>query len=310
MGCRTKTNEMAPSGDFLVPTLAPEMRSWQGYPASRPPHTCVSVVLRGGKTRVISSLHTMASLRRFLATSDHPLVRAARTAYVGAGKSSLPTPGWMAKPALWGYLASRSAIHFARRVFIAEPLFKAYVKHHGKGLKTGIFVHWIEGRGDIILGDDVTFDGKSGIKFAARFADRPTLTIGSHTGISGGCTITIGKQVTIGSHCRIASDVVITDSNGHPAEPIARKEGAPPTDESVRPVTMQDNVWVGRRVIILPGVTIGEGSIVSSGSVVMSDVAPYTVVAGNPARKIGQVPRNAVEPTRSSTAPAAQDGPT
>jgi len=251
----------------------------------------------------------MASLRRFLATSDHPLVRAARTAYAKAGKVSLPTPGWMAKPALWGYLASRSTIHFARRVLIAEPLFKAYVKRHGKNLKTGIFVHWIQGRGDIILGDNVTFDGKSGIKFAARFADRPTLTVGSHTGISNGCIITVGKQVTIGSHCRIASDVVITDSNGHPAESIARKKGAPPSDESVRPVTIQDNVWVGRRAIILPGVTIGEGSIVSSGAVVMGDVAPYTVVAGNPARKIGPVPRQAVEPAVSAAAPAAHDGP-
>jgi acetyltransferase-like isoleucine patch superfamily enzyme len=199
----------------------------------------------------------------------------------------------MMKPALWSYLAGRSVVHFARRVFIAEPLFKAYVHSHGPGLKTGIFVHWIQGKGDIVLGQNVTFDGKSGIKFAARFADRPTLRVGDHTGISGGCTITVAKEISIGRHCRIASDVVITDSNGHPAEPVSRKEGAPPTDDSIRPVTIHDNVWVGRRAIILPGVTIGEGSIVSSGAIVMSDVAPYTVVAGNPARKIGVVPRPA-----------------
>jgi acetyltransferase-like isoleucine patch superfamily enzyme len=237
----------------------------------------------------------MASLRRFLATSNHPLVRAAKATYNGIGEVSLPTPGWMMKPALWGYVAGRSVIHFGRRVLVAEPLFKAYVRSHGKGLKTGIFVHWIQGSGDIILGDHVTFDGKSGIKFAARFADRPTLTVGDHTGISGGCIITIGKAVTIGKHCRLASDIIITDSNGHPAEPVARKEGAPPTDESVRPVTIHDNVWIGRRAIILPGVTIGEGSIVSSGAVVMSDIAPYTVVAGNPARKIGVVPRETTD---------------
>lgn len=238
----------------------------------------------------------MASLRRILATSDHPLVRTARTAYKEVTNVSLPTPRWIAKPALWGYLAGRGAVHFARRVFIAEPLFKAYVTSHGRGLKTGIYVHWIQGKGDIVLGENVTFDGKSGIKFAARFADRPTLTIGDNTGISGGCTITVGKKITIGRHCRIASEVVMTDSNGHPAEPVARQEGAPPTDESVRPIMIHDNVWIGRRAIILPGVTIGEGSIVSSGAVVMSDVAPYTVVAGNPARKIGQVPRPAEAP--------------
>lgn len=240
---------------------------------------------------MIRKTDRMASLRRFLATSDNPLVQAARAVYAAPDKASLPIPGWAMKPALWSYLAGRGTLHFARRVLVAEPLFRAYVKSHGKGLKTGIFVHWIQGKGDIVLGDYVSFDGKSGIKFAARFTDRPTLTVGDYTGISGGCIITIGKAVTIGRHCRLASDVIITDSNGHPAEPVARKEGAPPTDDSIRPVTIHDNVWIGRRAIILPGVTIGEGSIVSSGAVVMSDVAPYTVVAGNPARKIGVVPR-------------------
>lgn len=245
----------------------------------------------------------MASLRRFLARSEHPLVKAARRTVSAAVNVSLPVPGWTMKPALWGYIAGRGAVHFARRVFIAEPLFKAYVHKHGRGLKTGIFVHWIQGKGDIVCGDHVTFDGKSGIKFAARFADRPTLEIGSHTGISGGCSITVGKRITIGSHCRIASEVILTDSNGHPAEPTSRKEGAPPSDDSVRPIVIHDNVWIGRRAIVLPGVTIGEGSIVSSGAVVMSDVAPYTVVAGNPARKIGAVPRP--EPAMNATGGAA-----
>lgn len=245
----------------------------------------------------------MASVRRFLAKSDHPLIKAARETYGTVSNVSLPTPGWMMRPALWGYIAGRSTVHFARRVLIAEPLFKAYVRKHGRGLKTGIFVHWIQGKGDIILGDHVHFDGKSGIKFAARFADRPTLEIGSHTGISGGCSISVGKKITIGSHCRIASEVIMTDSNGHPAEPTSRKEGAPPTDESVRPITIHDNVWIGKRAIILPGVTIGEGSIVSSGAVVMSDIAPYTVVAGNPARKIGVVPRPEAEAAPASATP-------
>ena len=76
----------------------------------------------------------MASLRRFLATSNHPLVRAAKATYQGIGEVSLPTPGWMTKPALWGYVAGRSVIHFGRRVLIAEPLFKAYVRSHGTGV--------------------------------------------------------------------------------------------------------------------------------------------------------------------------------
>lgn len=51
-----------------------------------------------------------------------------------------------------------------------------------------------------------------------------------------------------------------------------------------RPVLIEDDVWIGARVIILPGVKVGKGSVIGAGSVVTKDVMPYTVVGGNPAR--------------------------
>ena len=57
------------------------------------------------------------------------------------------------------------------------------------------------------------------------------------------------------------------------------------------PVVIQDKCWIGFNVIILKGVTIGEGAVVAAGSVVTKDVAPYTLVAGNPARFIKDLPR-------------------
>jgi acetyltransferase-like isoleucine patch superfamily enzyme len=245
----------------------------------------------------------MRSLRRRLATSDDPFVRRLRGAYRALRRFTLPAPRVIVVPALWGYLAARTAIHAARRVFIAEPLFKAYCTRYGKGVTTGIFVHWIQGKGDIILGDYVNFDGKSSINFAARYTDRPTLTVGDYTGISHECSITVGKRIDIGSHVRIASGVHIMDSSGHSTAPDARRDGAPPSADEVRPVRICDNVWIGRRATIFPGVTIGEGSIVSAAAAVMTDVAPYTVVAGNPARKIGSLERPA-EPAKEASASA------
>ena len=227
--------------------------------------------------------------RRALARSNHPLADALRVAVRAPHMVSAPVPRLVALPLLWGFLAGRSVIHFARRVFIAEPLFRAYVTQRGKGLHTGIYVHWIDGVGDIIVGDNVIFDGQSSIRFASRFVDRPRLLVGDGSAIAHDCQITVGKEVRIGKHCRIASEVVIADSNGHPSEPSLRLAGAPPADEDVRPVTIGDNVWIGRRAMIMPGVTIGEGSIVASGAIVMSDIPPYTVAAGNPARKVSSV---------------------
>lgn len=57
------------------------------------------------------------------------------------------------------------------------------------------------------------------------------------------------------------------------------------------PIIIKDNVWIAANVTVLPGVTIGEGAVVGAGSVVTRYVAPFTLVAGNPARKIKDLPR-------------------
>ena len=190
---------------------------------------------------------------------------------------------------LWAFLAVRSVYYWVRRVFICEPLFKAYCKQYGRGLRTGVFIHWVQGRGDIILGDDVEVDGLCSFFFAARFSPNPTLRIGDHTIIRSGSSFVAGRNITIGKHCKIASHVSMFESSGHPSDPEMRQAGLPPGPEDVRPITIGDNVWIGQRSIIAPGVTIGEGSIVSAASVVLSDVPPFTVVAGYPARKIASL---------------------
>jgi acetyltransferase-like isoleucine patch superfamily enzyme len=198
---------------------------------------------------------------------------------------------------LWIYLGLRFVVFFFRRVFIAEPLFKAYCARYGRNLRTGIFVHWIMGKGDIIVGDHVLVDGKVTFGFGYRFVDRPVLEIGSGTVIGHGCTIIVCKRVTIGRNCGISGEILIRDSSGHPVSAANRivdetqHKWTPPSDEEVQEVIIGDNVWVGNRAIILPGVTIGEGSIISTGSVVrMKVIPPYSLVAGNPAKIICRLP--------------------
>jgi acetyltransferase-like isoleucine patch superfamily enzyme len=231
----------------------------------------------------------MRSIYRFLATSDHPAARAVRGLRRGMQGVTLPAPRLVVKPMLWSYLVLRSVCYVAKRLLICEPLFKAYCRRHGRGVRTGVYIHWVQGNGDIILGDDVLVDGKCTFSFAARFSPRPTLLVGDHSGIGHNCRFSVGKQITIGRDCRIASDVWMFDSPGHPADPEARLAGLPPAADEVRPIVIGDNVWIGSRSVVFPGVTIGEGSIVAAASVVMGDVPPFTLVAGNPARKVGSL---------------------
>jgi acetyltransferase-like isoleucine patch superfamily enzyme len=112
-----------------------------------------------------------------------------------------------------------------------------------------------------------------------------TLTIGDRSWIgqaaflhaAGG--ITVGRRVGIGPHA-----CVLTSVHGAAPRPLPIMDGAIET----APVLLGDGCDVGIGAIILPGVTVGEGAQVGAGAVVTHDVEPYAIVAGNPARKIGE----------------------
>ncbi|BCS31457.1 hypothetical protein TBR22_A06580 [Luteitalea sp. TBR-22] len=119
------------------------------------------------------------------------------------------------------------------------------------------------------------------------------IEVGAYT-VLNGCTLVAESRITIGNHCLIAWGAVITDAWSGAAPVEFRREllrdahrhpdrwlahGASPT-----PVVLGDNVWVGFDAVIMPGVTIGRGAVVSSRSVVRGDVPPYAVVAGDPVR--------------------------
>jgi acetyltransferase-like isoleucine patch superfamily enzyme len=233
---------------------------------------------------------------RFLALSKHPVARAVRKLYHAVTSLSVPAPRLVVKPMLWAFLALRATYYFGLRVFICEPLFKASCKQYGRRLRTGEFIHWVQGVGDIILGDDLVLDGKCSFTFAARFAERPTLVIGDRTVIGHQCSFVVGKRITIGRDCLLAWNVRLFDTSGHPLDPEARRRGEPCPPEDVQPIVIGDNVWIGQQSVIFPGVTIGDGSVVSACSVVRANVPPYTVVSGNPAVPVGQLPRPAKAP--------------
>jgi len=107
----------------------------------------------------------------------------------------------------------------------------------------------------------------------------------------------IGRRVKISSHTFICEGVTIEDYVfvGHgvmfindPYPRAANPDGSIQTEEdwSVVPTTIKRGASIGSNATILCGVTIGEGAIIGAGSVVTRDVAPYTIVAGNPARFI------------------------
>ena len=108
--------------------------------------------------------------------------------------------------------------------------------------------------------------------------------IGDHTRI--GLHNTIIGPVTIGSHVNLAQGITVTALN-HIFEDSDKR-----IDEqgvSTTPVTIEDDIWIGANAVILPGVTIGNHSVVAAGAVVTKNVPPHSLVAGVPAKIIKQI---------------------
>lgn len=109
------------------------------------------------------------------------------------------------------------------------------------------------------------------------------LLIGDNVGISGS-TISVAKFIKIGNNVLIGSGCLITDNDAHNINYLERDKKL--FDESIKPVYIEDNVFIGARSIILKGVIVGEGSVIGAGSVVTKNVPKNVIVAGNPAKII------------------------
>jgi carbonic anhydrase/acetyltransferase-like protein (isoleucine patch superfamily) len=184
------------------------------------------------------------------------------------------TPFWQEAPAAerrrqrdWqDELAGRGDLAFGADVFVSW-LAAVYPDHLALGDRTYLSAHTVVW-GDVELGADCTLNPFSEIRGHVR----------------------IGSGVRIGAHTSILGF-------NHAASADRPVHEQPLTS---RGITIEDDVWVGSHVVILDGVTVGSHSIVGAGSVVTKDVPPWSVVGGNPARRLRD--------RRTGTRPGATDG--
>lgn len=114
---------------------------------------------------------------------------------------------------------------------------------------------------------------------------KPQLIIGKNVSFNYYCHVGCINRIEIGDNVLIGSHVLITDHSHGKLErtdiPFEQRQLL-----SKGPVVIKNNVWIGENACIMPGVTIGEGSIIAANAVVTHDVQPYSVVAGMPARVV------------------------
>jgi acetyltransferase-like isoleucine patch superfamily enzyme len=103
------------------------------------------------------------------------------------------------------------------------------------------------------------------------------LKIGKGTYLNRGVEVVASMSVYIGADCKIARDVIIMDTDQHAVDG---------SETQMKPIRIEDRVWLGARAIVLKGVSIGHDSVIGAGAIVTKSVPPFSVVVGPAARVI------------------------
>ena len=149
------------------------------------------------------------------------------------------------------------------------------------GLHTRLWgVPHVKNEGTLLIGDRVRLASELST-LELNVGPGGKLEIGDRVLINHGCSLGATKLVVIGPRCNIGSQSIVIDNAFHQLDPERRDQ----RPESA-PVILEANVWLAARVIVLPGVTIGENSVIGAGSVVTRDIPPNVLATGVPARAI------------------------
>lgn len=144
-----------------------------------------------------------------------------------------------------------------------------------------------QGNGAIILGNNIQFGYRLGNAWGLPIVIQPReanslISVGSRSTIMNGSCLIAVESISIGSDCIIGAETLIIDSDFHGISPNSRLKPG-----KTKMVVISDNVFIGTRVTILKGVSIGSNAVVGAGAVVSKDVPAGAIMAGNPAAVVG-----------------------
>lgn len=201
---------------------------------------------------------------------------------------------------------TRKFLHFPR--FVRKQFYLRYnrlciklcIGWNNLGKRAMIFNHIyldIHPESKVMIGDDFTFTSGECINPLCRnqrgciVAERPNsiIEIGHHVGMSSPC-LWAKERITIGNYVKIGGDCIFMDSDAHNLDWRIRNSQimfSPMESLDIHtckcaPIVIEDHVLIGARSIILKGVTIGHGSVIGAGSVVVKDIPANCIAAGNP----------------------------
>ena len=142
----------------------------------------------------------------------------------------------------------------------------------------------VSGEGLIEVGNGLTIRSRRYNQVEVSVAAQAKLEFGNNVFLNQGVRIACSREISIGDNALIGDETVILDNDYH---------GVANSPAKAAPVRIESDVWLGTRVIVLRGVTIGRGSVVGAGAVVTRSIPPFVFAAGIPAQVIRSLPQTA-----------------
>lgn len=239
---------------------------------------------------------TLNQIKVWLKHSDYPLAKTLFKVAKRIRRAELRFPQTANQFIYTLYVTIKSLLETLSRLLIAQPAFRGRCQKVGSKLYLYGGVPLVTGPLHIECGHSCRISGHTTFS-ASSHVCQPTLFIGDNVGIGWQTTIAVGTTVTIHDNVRIAGGCNLFGYSGHPLDAKSRAQGKPDELERVGSITIEKDAWLGSRVIVQPGVVIGEGAIIAAGSVVTCDIPPFVIAAGAPAKVINTLPTSFENPT-------------
>ena len=232
-------------------------------------------------------MNLIAQIKNKIKARDNVLTRFLYSFAKGLLTLDVPPVWFIHKPLHTVISSLTNVVLFIIRTFYWKPVFMTQLRNKPRGMHfEGVGVPFRIGHLDITIGDDCRVAARIALVGRAASEETPQLIIGDNVGIGWRTGIYVGTKIIIGDNVRFAGEGSLSGYAGHPLDARARAEGKPDTDDQVRDIIIEDDVWLGRGVTVNSGVTIGAGTIVGSGSVVTKDLPSGVLAGGIPARVI------------------------
>ncbi len=227
--------------------------------------------------------------KQWAKTSDSFLARLIKTLWFKTKAIEMPNIPFVFKLLYFVHLVIKHVISDVLRIIYYTPLIKSRLKNNPKQLYLYGGLPVVIGSLDIFMGDHVRLAAMTTISGRAVGHNIPQLRIGDNVDISWRTSISVGKSISIGNNVRIAGDCYLAGYPGHPINAKLRALGKPDEDSQVGDIILEDDVWLATGVKVMPGVTIGRGTIVAAGSVVTKNLPRFVLAAGVPAKVIKSI---------------------